>query len=103
MLSKFWWMKISIPYFYKVIIGCLVFIFLFFVIYKRHLHNKQELTEEQLTLRESISVLAANPNWDLLKNYNKTISKRKSSLKSLIVVSSTSKLLLRLIFKEPRS
>ena len=79
MLSKFWWMKISIPHFYKVVIGCLVFIFLPFVIHKRYLHNKQELTEEQLTLRESISVLAANPNWDLLKNYNKTISKKKIS------------------------
>ena len=77
MLSKFWWMKISIPHFYKVVIGCLVFIFLPFVIHKRYLHNKQELTEEQLTLRESISVLAANPNWDLLKYYNKTTTNNK--------------------------
>ena len=76
MLSKFWWRKISIPHFYKFIIGCLFFIFLLFVIYKRHSYNKQEITEEQLTLRESISILAANPNWNLLKYYHKTISKK---------------------------
>ena len=50
------------------------------------MHNKQELTEEQLTLRESISVLAAKPNWDLLKNYNNIALDRTNSRRSANVL-----------------
>ena len=77
MLSKFWLRKVSNPYFFIVLFGSLIIIFFSINTRKKLFHNEQEITKDQLTLRESISVLAANPNWDLLKNYHDKISKKE--------------------------
>ena len=77
MLSKFWLRKVSNPYLFIVLFGSLIIIFFFITTQKKHFQNQKEITKDQLTLRKSISVLAANPNWNLLENYHNKISKKE--------------------------
>ncbi|MBT17092.1 MAG: hypothetical protein CMO59_14100, partial [Verrucomicrobiales bacterium] len=62
---------------YFFILAFTVFSLILVLIFKIGVFEQDEIEEYQLKVRPKLSTLAINPNWDNLKYYQETISKKK--------------------------
>ena len=62
---------------YFFILAFTVFSLILVLVFKIGVFEQDEIEEYQLKVRPKLSTLAINPNWDNLKYYQETISKKK--------------------------